>query len=80
LWQTPSSDKPPTIVQTNKLENNDVLVTIVSAVLISRGIMAMLLVSMLKYQQEMLLFVSVIKGQSDAIDHIASEEKCYGYC
>jgi hypothetical protein len=80
LWQTPSSNKPPTILQTNKFENNDVLVAIASAVLIGRGIMAMLSVSMLKYQQKMLLFVSVIKGQSDAIDHIASEEKCYGYC
>jgi hypothetical protein len=60
LWQALSSNKPPIILQPNKFENNDVLVAIISAILISRVIMAMLLVSMLKYKQETLLFVSVM--------------------
>ncbi len=60
LWQIPSSDKPLIILQPNKFKNNDVLFTIICAVLISQVVMAMSLVSMLKYQQEALLFMSVI--------------------
>jgi hypothetical protein len=55
LWQTPSDHSP-----TQQVQDNDVLDAIVSAALISQIFMAMSLVSMLKYQQETLLFVSVL--------------------
>jgi hypothetical protein len=56
-------DKPPIILQPNKVEDNDVHVTIVCAVSISRVVMAMSLVSMLNCQQELLF--SLCAGVDD---------------
>jgi hypothetical protein len=53
-------NKPPDILQPKKFEDNDVLVAIVCAILISQVAMEMMLVSMLKYQQKTLFFMSII--------------------